>query len=273
MKKTAAKARQRYRYSVILLKELVRTDFKLRYQNSVLGYLWSLLKPLFMFGILYIIFVKFLKIGQGVDNWPIALLLGLVMWEFFNEVTKQGMKAIVGKSGIIRKINFPKYIIIIASSLSALINLLLNLVIVAVFLVFADVSLSWSFLLVPVFILELYIFALGCAFILSTLYVKMRDINFIWDVITRGGFYASAVLFPMSRIFDISNLAGQLLLLNPVAQTMNDARNGLLGESIPSTFSLLDFGLIFVPLGLVVASVVFGGWYFRSRSSHFAEEA
>lgn len=274
MKRLAKKARQRYHYSLILLKELVRTDFKLRYQNSVLGYLWSLLRPLFMFIILFIIFTKFLHIGDKVPHWSVALFLGLVMWEFFNEVTKQGLKAVVNKGGLIRKINFPKYIIIVSSSLSALINLALNLVVVAIFIIITKAPVSWGYLLIPLYILELYIFALGCAFILSTMYVKFRDINFVWEIVTRAGFYATAVIFPMSRIFDASHLAGVVLLFSPVAQSINDARSSLLGNKIiPSTMTDLNNDLlIIVPLGLVLFFVLFGAWYFRSRSAYFAED-
>lgn len=273
MKTTVKKAQARYRYSAILLKELVITDFKLRYQNSVLGYVWSLLRPLFLFVILYVIFAVFLKIGDNIPHWPVALLLGIIMWEFFNEVTRNGLKAVVDKGGLIRKINFPKYIIILSSSLSALINLAINLVIVAIFIVWNGTPITWGYLLIPVFIIELYIFALGCAFILGTINVKVRDVSFIWEIITRGGFYASAVIFPMSRIFQESELAGKLLLLNPVAQAIQDARNGLLGSDIiQSTGTLIGGGLILIPFGLVVAAIIFGGWYFRRRSPYFAED-
>lgn len=266
------KLKARYRYSVILLNELVRTDFKVRYQNSVLGYLWSLLRPLFMFVILYFIFVYFLKIGQDIPHWPVALLLGIVMWNFFTEVTNQGLKAIVGKSGVIRKINFPRYIIILAASISALINLLINLVIIVVFIFINDVPLTWSMLLVPVFIAELFLFALGCAFLLSALYVKVRDINFIWDIVIQGGFYASAILFPLSRVVDQSAAAAQLLLINPVAQAIQSARHDLLPGSIPPTshyFSQPAF--VIIPFILGVVTLVFGAWYFRKNAPYFAE--
>lgn len=226
-----------------------------------------------MFGILYIIFVEFLHIGKGIPHWPVALLMGLVMWEFFNEVTKQGQKSIVNKGGIMRKINFPKYIIVLSSSLSALINLLLNTVIVVIFIILNDAPISWSYLMIPLYIGELYIFALGCAFLLSTIYVKLRDINFVWDIILRGGFYASAILFPMSRIADKNPVVGEVLLLNPVAQSINDARNSILGqESIPSTVSILGPNLILIPFGIVALTVIIGAWYFRRRSPFFAEE-
>src|SRR4030042_6585150 len=130
------KLQQRYRYSVILLKQLVKTDFKLRYQNSVLGYLWSLLKPLALFTILYIIFAKFLRIGDEVPNFAIYLLLGIVLWSFFAEITVGSVTLIVAKGDLLRKLNFPRYNIILAGSLSALINLFLNLLVVSVFMIF-----------------------------------------------------------------------------------------------------------------------------------------
>ena len=113
----------KYRYSLILLKELVKTDFKLRYQASILGYIWSLLRPLLLFLILYIVFAKILKVGDNIPHYPVYLLLGIVLWNFFIEVTTGSIGSIVGKADLIRKINFPKYIIVLALSLAAVINL------------------------------------------------------------------------------------------------------------------------------------------------------
>lgn len=264
--------KSRYRYSVLLLTELVRTDFKVRYQGSVLGYLWSLLRPLFLFVILYFIFVYFLRIGHSIPHWPVALLLGLVMWNFFVEVTNTGLRAIVGKGGVIRKINFPKYIIILAASISALINLLINLVIIAVFVVINQVPLAWSMLLIPVFIIEMFVFALGCAFFLSTLYVRFRDINFVWDILVQGLFYASAVIFPISMVVSKSHLAAKVLLFNPAAQAIQDARHQLVPATMPTTDHYLGHGIfIIVPYFVALAVIVFGAWYFRAQSPYFAE--
>lgn len=263
----------RYRYSLILLKELVRTDFKVRYQGSALGYMWSLLRPLFMFVILYFIFVYFLKIGKGIPHWPVALLLGMVMWNFFTEITNQGLKAVVGKGGVIRKINFPKYIIIVSASISALINLAFNLVVVAIFLIINHVAPSWCWLLIPLFIVEIYVFAIGCAFVLSTIYVRYRDINFVWDIFVQAAFYASAVLFPISRVANESALAAKVLLMNPVAQAMQDARHFLLPATMPSANHYINHQwLIFVPFVVIVLTVILGATYFRRRSPYFAEE-
>ena len=115
------------RRNQILLRELVITDFKLRYQGSILGYVWSLLKPLMLFAIMYVVFIHFLRFGNGIPHFAVALLLGIVMWTFFIEATNQGMQAIVLRGDLIRKINFPKYIIVISGTISALINLIFNL--------------------------------------------------------------------------------------------------------------------------------------------------
>src|SRR6185503_7618955 len=137
-----------------LLTELVRTDFKLRYQGSVLGYAWSLLKPLLLFVILYIVFVYFLKIGKGIAHYPVYLLLGIVLWNFFNEMTSQSLGSIVGRGDLIRKIRIPRWIIVFSSSISALINLGLNLIIVGVFMVVNQVDLTPTIILLPLNIIE-----------------------------------------------------------------------------------------------------------------------
>src|SRR3981081_248471 len=133
----------RYRYSAILLRELVKTDFKLRYQGSALGYIWSLLRPLLLFVTLYIVFTKFLKVGQDIPHKAVYLLLGIVLWSYFTEVTLGGVGSIVGRGDLLRKINFPKYVIVVAGSFSALINLALNFVIIGVFMVLGHVELTW----------------------------------------------------------------------------------------------------------------------------------
>ena len=170
---------QKYRYSLILLRELVITEFKLRYQGSVLGYLWSLLRPLFLFLILYVVFVYFLRIGGDIPNWPVAMLLGIVLWNFFSEVTNNGVTSIVNRGDVIRKINFPKYVIVVAGTISAFINLLLNMVVIAVFMIVSGVELTALAILTPLLIFEIFIFALGLSFLLSALFVKIRDINYV----------------------------------------------------------------------------------------------
>ena len=264
--------RTKYSYSLILLKELVVTEFKLRYQNSVLGYLWSLLKPLFLFIILYFVFVYFLKIGAGIPHWPVSMLLGIVLWNFFSEITNGGLRSIVSRGGLIRNINFPKYIIIMSSAISSLINLCLNLVIVLLFLFIDGVSLSWQMLLLPVFILEIFIFGIGVAFILSSIYVKLRDTQYIWEIVMQGLFYASAVIFPLTRVSGSHPFIANLMLMNPVAQSIQDARRVFISNDLASLYDMSG-SLLMASVPIVITIIVFvsGSLYFRNKSPYFAE--
>src|SRR4051812_41217082 len=127
MKEKLRRQVAKYRYSTILLRQLVITDFKLRYKGSVLGYVWTLLRPLALFAILYTVFVYFLKIGSSTPHYAVYLLIGVVLWNYFIEVTNNGLSAIVGKGDLMRKLAFPRYVVVLAGSLSALINLSINL--------------------------------------------------------------------------------------------------------------------------------------------------
>ena len=264
---------QKYRYSLILLRELIITEFKLRYQGSALGYLWSLLRPLFLFCILYFVFVYFLKIGSDIPHWPVALLLGIVLWNFFAEVTNNGVTSIVNRGDIIRKINFPKYVIVIAGTISAFINLLLNLIVIAVFMIIGGVDLTWLAVLSPLYIIEIFVFALGLAFILASVFVKIRDINYIWEIIMQGLFYASAVIYPIAMVIEKSETAAKVLLLNPVAQAIQDLRYVLINQDhTPTLLSLTGSWYVsLIPIVLVIATFIFGALYFKKKSPGFAE--
>lgn len=262
---------QRYHYSIILLKQLVKTDFKLRYQGSVLGYLWSLLRPLLLFVILYFVFTVFLPIGKGVPHYPVYLLLGIVLWNYFTEVTSGAVGAIVGRGDLIRKINFPKYIIILAGSFSALINLALNFIIIGIFMVISDVEVTWRALLIVPLIIELFVSALAVAFFLSALFVRFRDVSYIWEVIVQGAFYATPILYPISSI---PHGAAKVLILNPIAQIIQDTRNVLITPAASTIGSLYggDKAIWLIPLSAVVVVSVLSALYFRNRSKFFAEE-
>jgi len=257
-----------------LLKELVKTDFKLRYQGSVLGYVWSLLRPLFLFAILYVIFGVFLKAKANIPHYPAYLLLGILLWNFFVEITSGSVAAIVGKGELIRKINFPKYVIILAVSLSAIINLLLNFIVFAIVMAVTHVSVSWHTLLVIPLIVELFILSLGMAFFLSALFVRFRDVTYIWEVIVQAGFYATPILYPISYVASFSQDVAKYMLLNPLAQIIQDARYVMVS---PVTQTISDFWggdkwIWVIPVGLSIAILVMGGAYFRNQSRFFAED-
>jgi ABC-2 type transport system permease protein len=253
-----------------LLSELVRTDFKLRYQGSVLGYAWSLLRPLMLFLILYVVFVKFLKLGGGIPHYPIYLLLGIVLWQFFADMTTQSLGSIVGRGDLIRKIRIPRWIIVFSSSISALINLVLNLVVVGVFMVLNDVELSSTALLLPLLLAEIYVFALGLSLFLAAAFVKYRDVSYIWEVIMQAAFYLTPILYPLSLI--TNDTFQKLILLNPMAQAIQDARHALVTDRTLTIGQVFDGGwYALIPLVIVVLSLVIGLFYFKKESKYFAE--
>lgn len=262
---------KRYHYSIILLKQLVKTDFKLRYQGSVLGYIWSLLRPLLMFLVLYLVFTVFLPVGKGVPYYPVYLLLGIVLWNYFNEATTGSVGAIVGKGDLLRKLNFPRYVIILSGSFSALINLVLNFVVIGIFIYFNHVPLHWSALIVLPLIVELFIISLACAFLLSALFVKFRDVQYIWDVVMQAGFYGTPIIYPLSRI--PHHTIQKLLILNPIAQIVQDARYGMITKEASTIGTLYNNNWVWaIPLGIIAVISVISVLYFRKRSRYFAEE-
>jgi ABC-2 type transport system permease protein len=253
-----------------LLSELVRTDFKLRYQGSVLGYAWSLLRPLLLFVILYVVFVKFLKLGTGVPHFPVYLLLGIVIWNFFNEMTVQSLGSIVGRGDLIRKIRIPRWIIVLSSSVSALINLLLNLIVIAIFMAINRVDLMSTILWLPIILAEVYLFSLGLSLFLSAAFVKFRDINYIWEVILQAGFYLTPILYPLSLITNLT--LQKLIMLNPMAQAIQDARYVTITHETITALSIFQGGWYrFIPFFVVVLVLVGGLTYFRKESKYFAE--
>lgn len=263
-----------------LLSELVRTDFKLRYQGSVLGYAWSLLRPLFLFLILYVVFTQFLRLGEGVPHFPVYLLLGIVLWQFFNDITTQSLSSIVVRGDLIRKIRIPRWMIVLTSSVSAIINLSLNLIVVAVLMIINHVPFSWSILWLPFAIVEIYIFAVGLALFLSAAYVKYRDLSFIWEVLMQAGFYLTPIIYPLTAITSITimgvvlleNTIHKVLLISPVAQAMQDARSAVVTTDAVTIAEVWGTGTArLLPLAISVIVLIIGVLYFKKESKYFAE--
>lgn len=253
--------------------ELIRTDFKLRYQGSLIGYAWSLLKPLLIFVILYVVFVYFLKVGKDIEHFPVYLLLGIVIWNFFTEMTSQNLGSVVGRGDLIRKIKIPRWMIVVSTSMSATINLFLSLLVVAVFMVINGVAFSfYGFGMVLIYIALAYLFGLGLSFLLSALYVKYRDISYIWEVVLQAGFYATPIIYPLQMV---SNpLIEKILLLNPMALIIQGARHDLINSTQTVSFGVAWADkpyMIVVPIAIVIFMLVVGGVYFSKQSKYFAE--
>ncbi|GCF93928.1 transport permease protein [Enterococcus florum] len=256
----------------ILLRELVKTDFKLRYQGSVIGYIWSVLKPLMLFAVMYVVFIYFLRFGQDVPHFAVALLLGMVLWNFFTETTNLGMMSIVSRGDLLRKLSFPTHIIVVAISINALINLLISFVIVSIFGLINGVEISSFAWVVPFLLVELYAFSLGVAFVLATIYVRFRDIGPIWEVLLQIGMYMTPLIYPVTLVLDRSEWIAKLLLLNPMAQIIQDMRYLLTSPVNITTWQLIEQKWVVVIPYVIPFIVLFVGFrLFDKSSKKFAE--
>lgn len=254
-----------------ILGALVRADFKVRYQGSMLGYAWSLLRPLLVFAVLYVVFVYIFPLGKGVEHFPTYLLAGIIFWNYFVESTGMGLTSVVARGELLRKINLPKYLLVFSTTASSLINFFFGFIVLTIFALANGVVPNISWLLIIPLVLELTILSAGISFLLSPLYVKYRDISYIWEVVIQMGFYATAIIFPLSSV--AVNLH-KWFFLNPVSQIIQDARYVLATKTSVTLWSVADIGWIrtafpFVVIGIIVLS---GSLLFKKRSKTFAED-
>lgn len=253
-----------------LIRELVVSDFKLRYQGSILGYLWSLLRPLFLFGVLYVVFTHVIRLGNSIPHYPSYLLLGLVLWQFFIESTVSGMNAITGRGDLVRKVSIPKYAIVLSTTISAFVTLCLNMVVVFIFMAVGRVAIHPQILFAIPLIGELIIFCLGVSFLLATLFVKYRDFSHIWDVVLQVLFYATPIIYA----FNIVPLRlAKILSINPLTQIFQDIRVVMITPETLTTKQVFssELGRIIPAIGVMLV-LVLGAYYFYKRSKYFAEE-
>lgn len=257
----------------ILLKEMVKTDFKLRYQGSLIGHLWSILKPLMLFTIMYLVFVRFLRFDDGTPHYAISLLIGMVTWNFFSEATNMGMMSIVSRGDLLRKLNFSKEIIVVSSVVGAAINYAINLIVVFVFALVNGVTVSFGWLTIFPLFIELFLFSAGIAFVLATLFVKYRDIGPIWEVVMQAGMYATPIIYSLTFILQRGQVTvAKVMMLNPLAQIIQDMRHFIVFSGSMRGWDLIGHKAIAI-LPYLLPFLVFGlGYYiFHKNAKKFAE--
>ena len=254
---------------------LAVTDFRLKFFGSALGYLWQLMRPLMLFGVLYAVFALFLDFGEEQRFYPAALLLGIVLYSFFNEATSQSVRSLVVRENLVRKIDFPRLAVPLASVLTALFNLALNLVPVFVFLLASGGRPLVGWLTLPMLLAILAVFALGIGMLLSALFVRYRDIEPIWDVLLQMMFYATPIFYPIELIIDVEDLplVGHLLMLNPFASLLQAARHLVIDPSHMSAAEAIGGAeWLLVPAAIIVAAVIVGFRVFAREAPRVAEE-
>jgi ABC-2 type transport system permease protein len=255
-----------------LTRTLAVSDFKLRFFGSVLGYLWQLVRPLLLFGVLYVVFTQIVRIGGDVELYPVALLLGIVLFTFFSEATGGAVTSLVDREALIRKVDFPRLAVPLATVLTALFNVALNLVAVIVFLLIAGGSVRVSWLELPLLVALMALFCTGLGMLLSALYVRYRDVRPIWEVVLQLLFYGSPIFYPIDAVIERSELAAKLMMLNPFAAIIQQARHALIAPSHPSPAEVLGSdALVLAPIAIAVAVLALGYVVFSRRAPRIAE--
>jgi ABC-2 type transport system permease protein len=259
---------------VRLTRTLAVTDFKLRFFGSALGYLWQLMRPLMLFGVLYFVFSEFLQFGSEVRFYPQALLLGIVLYSFLSEATSAALRSLVQREPLVRKIDFPRLAVPLASVLTALFNLGLNLIPVFVFLLAAGGTPRWSWLELPFIIAFLLVFVLGLAMLLSALFVRYRDVEPIWDVVLQVLFYASPIFYSVQVIIDKAGLDwARLVMCNPFATALQQAKHAVIDPSHMSAGQAFGSqAWLVVPVGIALGVFALGFVVFVRDAPRIAEE-
>lgn len=248
------------------------TEYRLTYFGSALGYLWSLMRPLLMFGVLYVVFSQILRFGGAIKDYPVLLLFNVVLFSFFTEATQRSVNSVILAEGIVRKMQFPRMVIPLSTVLTAAINLVLNLVAVFVFLVIYGVNPMWSWLALPVILVPLIALTAGVSMLLSSLYVRFRDVAPIWMVASTMLFYGTPVLYAVNSIPTHAHNFQRLVMLNPLADILQQGRHWIVDPSTPSAVTVIGgWGWFAIPVAIFVLACVAGVWVFNHEAPRIAE--
>jgi ABC-2 type transport system permease protein len=245
-------------------------DFRLKFFGSVLGYLWQLMRPLLLFGVLYLVFTQFVRLGNAVEHYPAVLLMGIVVNTFFAESTAASVSAVMAREGLVRKIHFPRMVIPLAVVLTAFMNFLLNFLAVFVFFVIQGVQVRWTWFEIVPLVLLLGLFCTGIGMTLSALFVRYRDVQPIWDVALPVAFYGTPILYPIESL---KPSIQPFVMCNPLAVIVVQARHALIDPGAPSAAAAIGGApRLIIPLGIVVAICLIGYHVFDRAAPSIAEE-
>ncbi len=251
------------------------TDFKRNYFGTVLGYVWSLVRPLLLFAVLLEVFTHIFKLGSQIQHYPVLLLFNIVLFTFFQETTVTAVGAVVGYEGIVRKTQFPRLAIPVSITLTSFYNLLLNLVVVFMFILAFGVFPTWTWLLLPVVLAILFVFSLAVSMILSSLFPRFRDVGILWGVAVTALFYATPVLFTVDVVRHRSETLTKVLAVNPLTPAFELARKWVISPKVapyPGTAAAGGVAALVVSVSLFVLICVLGVWIFRREAPRIAEE-
>ena len=245
------------------------TDYKLTYFGSVLGYLWSLLRPLLLFGVLYVVFSRFLRFGNDIAHYRDLLLVNIVIYTFFGEATGYAVSSLVDRESLVRKMQFPGLVVPLAVVTTALLNLAANLVAVLAFILIDGIHPRATWLLALLLLLPLAALVTGIAMILSSLFVSYRDVAPIWTVAMQLVFYGTPILYTIEKVPDSLR---KLIMANPLAAILEQVRAWLIDPGAPGFAEAIGGGAWWLlPVGVLVAVCTLGLWVFNREAPRIAE--
>jgi ABC-2 type transport system permease protein len=248
---------------------LAVTDWKLRFYGSVLGYVWTLARPFLFFGVIYFVFTEIVGLSKNVPNYGVYILFSIVLFNFFGEVTGNSVGALVVREGLLRKMRFPRLVIPMSVTLTGLFNLGCTLVAVMIFAVISGVYPTWSWFELPLIIVLLALFASGIGMLLSSLYVRYRDVQPIWEVVQQMLFYASPILYVSTTV---PAKYQHIYMLNPLASLLAEMRAAVVDPTAPHAATLIGGSVrLLIPLGIIVGAVILGAWVFNREAPRIAE--
>jgi ABC-2 type transport system permease protein len=247
-----------------LLWLMALTEFKRTYFGTVLGYVWSLLRPLLLFAVLLFVFTRIFRLGSEVNNYPVLLLFNIVLFGFFQESTTTAVTSVVTQEGIVRKTQFPRIVIPLSVVLTGLMNLGLNMIAVFVFILAYGVDPMWTWLLLPVILLPLTIFATVISMLLSALYVSFRDMLIIWTVAATLLFYATPLLYPITAVPDGFRAP---MMANPIAVIVEQARVWIIDPTAPTAAEAAGGVARLIPAAVICVAACFLGWRIFTREA------
>lgn len=248
-------------------------DFKKTYFGTVLGYFWSLLRPLALFAVLLFVFTRIFRVGGGdVPFYPVLLLFNIVLISFFQEATMSSVMSVVNQESVVRKTHFPRLVIPLATVLTAMFNLCTNMVVVIIFMIAFGVAVVWTWLLFPLILLSLFVLTLAVGMLLSSLYVRYRDVGIIWGVAVTALFYGTPVLYPLANP-PVPEQYIKWIMLNPLTPIFIEARHWIIDPNAPSAATVAGGWLQLMPsFAVFVAICVVAVWVFRREAPRIAEE-
>jgi len=231
--------------------KLAMSEFKLRYKNSVLGFFWSLLEPMLMLAVLYVVFTNLMRVN--VEHYQLFLLMGIISWNMAARGTAMSLNSILGKPSLVQKVYFPREILVISSCITALMMSMLEFVVFAAFMTFFKVMPDITIIYFPVVLALEFLMILGISFGLAALNVYFRDVQYIWAVVLQAGFFAAPIIYPISIIPE--NYVW-VIMLNPMTRIIDMLRASVIYSTVPAAGDMI-FIIVSALLLLVIGYAIF----------------